>query len=125
MGWEKQKEKEAKEEAEKKREERDRKRKQKKGKMVEVKRIAKKWKIWDKEEEAVRSEAKAKKLVLERFHKWIKVFEKKQLERMPTRKVWNHVIDVKKGFVPRKGKVYPLSREERECYKTRVWTDFG
>ena len=33
---------------------------------------------------------------------------------MPTRKVCDHVIEVKKGFVPRKGKVYPLSREERE-----------
>ena len=30
------------------------------------------------------------------------------------RKVWDHVIDVKERFVPRKGKVYPLSREERE-----------
>ena len=30
------------------------------------------------------------------------------------RKVWNHAIDVKKGFVPRKGKVFLLSREERE-----------
>jgi len=39
---------------------------------------------------------------------------KKQLERMPTRKVWDHAIDVKEGFVLRKGKVYPLSREERE-----------
>jgi len=52
--------------------------------------------------------------VLEKFHKWIKVFGKKQSERMPTRKLWDHVIDVKEGFVPRKGKVYPLSREERE-----------
>jgi len=33
---------------------------------------------------------------------------------MPTRKVWDHAIDTKEGFVPRKGKVYPLSREERE-----------
>jgi len=33
---------------------------------------------------------------------------------MLTRKVWDHVIDVKKGFVLRKGKVYPLLREERE-----------
>ena len=33
---------------------------------------------------------------------------------MPTRKVWDHAIDVKKGFVLRKGKVYPLSREKRE-----------
>ena len=33
---------------------------------------------------------------------------------MPTRKVWNHVIDTRERFVPRKGKVYPLSRKERE-----------
>ena len=42
------------------------------------------------------------------------MFGKKQSERMPTRKLWDHAIDVRKGFVPRKGKVYPLSREERE-----------
>jgi len=33
---------------------------------------------------------------------------------MPTRKLWNHAIDIKEGFVPEKGKVYLLSREERE-----------
>jgi len=33
---------------------------------------------------------------------------------MPIRKVWDHAIEVKEGFVPRKGKVYPLSREGRE-----------
>ena len=33
---------------------------------------------------------------------------------MPTRKVWDHAIDVKEGFVLRKGKMYPLLREERE-----------
>ena len=38
----------------------------------------------------------------------------KQLERMLTRKVWNYAIEVKKEFVLRKGKVYPLSREEKE-----------
>ena len=35
-------------------------------------------------------------------------------QRMPMRKLWDHMIDVKEGFVPRKEKVYPLSREERE-----------
>jgi len=69
------------------REEKKKRKKQKKGKMVEVKRIAKKWEIWDKEEEAVESEAEARKLVLEKFHPWIKVFRKKQSERIPTRKV--------------------------------------
>ena len=42
------------------------------------------------------------------------MFSKKQSERMPTRKVWDHSIEIKKGFVPRKRKVYPLSREEKE-----------
>jgi len=68
-GWKKQKEEEAKEEAGKKREERDRKKKQKKGKTMEVKRIAEEWEIWNEEEEAARSEAEAKKLVPEKFHK--------------------------------------------------------
>ena len=53
-------------------------------------------------------------MVPERFHEWIKVFGKKQLERMPTRKLWDHAIDVKEGFVPRKEKVYPLLREKRK-----------
>ena len=113
LGWEKQKEEEAKEEAEKKREERDNKRKQKKKKTMEVK-VVEKWKIWDEEEEAAKLEAEAKKLVPEKYHQWIKVFGKKQLERMPMRKLWNYAIDVKEGFIPRKGKVYLLSREEKE-----------
>jgi len=81
---------------------------------VEVRKIGEEWEIWDEEEEAAKSEAEAKKLVLKKFHEWIKVFGKKQLERMLMRKLWDHAIDVKKGFVLRKGKVYPLSREERE-----------
>ena len=50
----------------------------------------------------------------EKFHQWIKIFGKKQLERMPMRKIWNHAIDVREEFIPRKGKVYPLLREVRE-----------
>ena len=72
------------------------------------------WEIWEEEEEAARSEAETKKLVPEKFHKWIKVFGKKQSERMQMKKVWDHAIDIKEGFIPRKGKVYPLLREERE-----------
>ena len=113
-GWEKQKEEKAKEKAGKKQEEKEKRKRQKKGKTVEVKRVAEEWEIWDEEEEAAKSEVEAKKMVPEKFHKWIKVFGKKQSERMPTRKVWDHAINVKEGFVPRKGKMYPLSREERE-----------
>jgi len=45
------------------------------------------WEIWDEEKEAAKSEEEVKRLVLERFHKCIKVFGKKQSERMPTRKI--------------------------------------
>ena len=114
FGWEKQKEEEAEKKAGKRREEKERKKKQKKRKMVKVRKVAEEWKIWDEEEEAAKSEEEVKKLVPERFHKWIKVFGKKQSEKIPTRKLWDHMIDVKEGFMPQKGKVYPLSREERE-----------
>jgi len=103
-GWEKQKEEEAKEEAERKRKEKKKKKKQKKGKTMEVKKVVEEWEIWDEEEEAAKSEMEAKRMVPEKFHKWIKVFGKKQLERMLTRKVWDHAIDMKEGFVLRKGK---------------------
>jgi len=33
---------------------------------------------------------------------------------MPIQKIWDHTIDIKEGFMLRKGKVYLLSREERE-----------
>jgi len=37
---------------------------------------------------------------------------------MLTKKVWDYAIELKKGFVLRKKKVYLLSREERgEVYK--------
>ena len=76
LGWEKQKEEEAKEEAGKKQEKKE-KRKQKKEKTVEVRKVAEEWEIWDKEEEVAKLEAEAKKLVPEKFYKWIKVFSKK------------------------------------------------
>jgi len=76
--------------------------------------VAEEWEIWDKREKVENSEEETKRLVPERFHKWIHVFGKKASERMPTRKLWDYAIDIKEEFVPRKGKVYPFSREERE-----------
>ena len=48
------------------------------------------------------------------FHKYLKVFEKKESEKMSMKKTWDHAIDLREGFVPKKGKIYPLSRVERE-----------
>ena len=72
-------------------------------KKKEVKKIEK-----DKDEETLR------KLVPKRFWKWKKVFGKKESERMPVQKAWDHAIELKEGFLPKKGKIYLLLREERE-----------
>ena len=44
---------------------------------MEVKKLVEKWEIWDKEEEAAKSKAEARKLVPKYLHKWIQVFGKK------------------------------------------------
>jgi len=80
---------------------------------MEVKKVAEEWEIWDEEEEAAKSEEEAKKLVPEKFHRWIKVFGKKQLERMPTRKLWDHAIDMKEGFMPEKRESVPFVKRRK------------
>jgi len=42
------------------------------------------------------------------------VFEKVESERIPIRKVWDHVIDLNNNFKVSKAKVYPLSRNKKE-----------
>jgi len=78
------------------------KRKQKR-KKKKVKKIEK-----DEDEETLR------KLVPQRFWKWKKVFGTRESERIPVRKAWDHAIELKKGFILKKGKMYLLSREKRE-----------
>ncbi len=53
-------------------------------------------------------------MVSRRFHKYLKVFEKKKLERVPTRKTWDYTINLREGFVSKKEKIYLLSRIKRE-----------
>jgi len=55
--------------------------------MIDTKKVAKEWEIWKEEKEAAKLEAEAKKLVSEKFHKWIKVFGKKASKRILTRKI--------------------------------------
>jgi len=67
----------------------------------------------DEEEDLMELKA-TDEMVPQRFHKYLKVFEKKDSKRMLTRKAWNHAIDLREGFIPKKGKIYLLSRVERE-----------
>ena len=82
--------------------------------MIKIKKVAEKQKMQNEKEVVVRLEEEAKKLVIEQFYKQIKVFEKKVSERILIRKMQNYTIYLKKRFVPRKEKIYLLSREERE-----------
>ena len=65
------------------------------------------------DEEEVRELRTTEEMVPRQFHKYLKVFEKKESEKMPMRKAWDHPIDLREGFVPKKGKIYLLSRVER------------
>ena len=79
--WWKQNEKEKKKEEGKERKQKkkeEKKRKLNRKRIMEIKKVAEKWEIWDEKE--------VKRLVPECFYKWIYIFEKKQSERMPTRK---------------------------------------
>ena len=67
----------------------------------------------DKKEDLIELRA-VEEMVPRQFHKYLKMFEKKESERIPTRKAWDHAIDLREGFVPKEGKIYPLSRVERE-----------
>ena len=50
----------------------------------------------------------------QKFHKWFKVFEKTESERIPVRKPWDHAINLREDFVPRKEKTYLISREKKK-----------
>ena len=42
------------------------------------------------------------------------MFGKVESKRMLTRKIWDHAIDLKETFKPQKGRIYPLSKNERK-----------
>jgi len=66
------------------------------------------------EERMKANHRKVEKMVPKRFHKWLKVFEKVESERMPVRKVWDHTIDLKDNFRASKVRVYPLSKNKKK-----------
>ena len=48
---------------------RERKKKPKNKRIIEVKKVAKEWEIWDKKNKVAKSEKEAKNLISQRFHK--------------------------------------------------------
>ena len=53
---------------------------------------------WGRKETVEANHRKIEEMVPQKFLKWKKVFGKVKLERMPTRKVWDHTIDLKEMF---------------------------
>jgi len=64
--------------------------------------------------EEVKMEKLVEDMVPTRFHKYLLVFKKKESECLPLRKPWDHAIETKSGFQPKKSKVYALSPKEQE-----------
>jgi len=65
-------------------------------------------------EEVELDKKKVKEIVPQKFHKWLKVFGKVESERMLTRKPWDHTINLKENFIPKKGRTYLISRQEKK-----------
>jgi len=53
---------------------------------------------WRREEEVKVDHRKIEEIVPQKFLKWRKVFGKVESERIPMRKIWDHVIDLKEMF---------------------------
>ena len=62
----------------------------------------------------LKTEKTMEELVPKEYHKFLKVFSKGESERMPLRKPWDHAIDLKDMFQPKKGCIIPLSPTEQE-----------
>ena len=59
-------------------------------------------------------EKTSEELVSKEYHKFLKVFSKKEFKHMPLRKPWDHTIDLKDMFKLKKECIIPLSPAEQE-----------
>jgi len=69
---------------------------------------------WGREEKVEADHRKIEEIVPKKFLRWKKVFGKIESEKMLTRKIWDHAIDLKETFKPQKRRIYPLSKNKRE-----------
>ena len=47
------------------------------------------------------------------YEPWKDVFEKKASERFPESRSWDHQIELNEDFVPKRGRIYPLSPKQQ------------
>jgi hypothetical protein len=64
--------------------------------------------------------------VLEHYHKYRDVFNKKDFDQLPERRIWDHVIKLTPDFKPIDCKIYPLPPKEQlalqELIEENLWT---
>jgi hypothetical protein len=48
------------------------------------------------------------------YHKFLDLFDKKAVSRFPESREWDHKIELKEGFVPRRAKMFPISQKEQK-----------
>ena len=66
-----------------------------------------------------KEEKTLEQMVPPQYHQFLKVFSKKESERFPTSKRWDHAIDLKPDFKPKDCKIYPLSPAEQK--ELSIW----
>ena len=90
---------------------------------MKVGKVVEEWKIWDKENKAVKLEEEAKRLVSKRFYKWIHIFNKKVSKQMSTKKLWNYMIDTKERICAKEGEgISAVKGRERRSMQVHIRT---
>ena len=79
-------------------------------------------------DEWIKVERTVKEIVPPAFHAYLDIFRKEPSEWMPTRKSWDHAIDLMLDFVPEKSKIFPLSPDECEemlsFVRDQLWKEY-
>ena len=53
-------------------------------------------------------------MVPKEYHTFLDVFSKKSAERFPPSRAYDHAINLKPGFIPKAGKIYPMAGPEQQ-----------
>ena len=68
----------------------------------------------NQEELRSKKEKTEEEMVPDYYHEFMKVFRKRDSERMPIERPWDHAIELAPDFEPKALKVYPLSPVEQQ-----------
>jgi hypothetical protein len=73
---------------------------------------------WIKEIQTTETETvDLQKKVPKEYHNYLSVFSEEAASRMPTRKIWDHKIELKEDFEPRSSGIYKLTPAEDEAMR--------